>query len=384
MILCNIFKFKMMNVNNNAIKNCKIKEGLKYYELNVKNDYYFINITNLPKENLIRFKLFLKKLDDSNKENIITYENDFNLEYFSAQTQFLNELGIKTINDLINFFQTYFSKYNDNKEESLINYIKDNPNLVILKLSMFENKIQISIELNQKIANPKPEQINFSTCKNFNINIKKKLISKEQNSTPKNISNTNNILLTEYHISLIKKRIPYFKYQKKNFKLNLIYKSSSEKEKNFHKKCDNKGSTLIIIFTKENRMFLTFNKKSWIGIPKSEINKIPWREINVRDDDIFILDLFSKKILKNKDIKKNEENNFKFLEQYENNGPAYVDKNLSFKIVEEDKYLTIEFITKNIDEINYIKSNYNLEKNNFLHIQDYEVYNIIDDNNNAD
>ena len=131
-------------------------------------------------------------------------------------------------------------------------------------------------------------------------------------------------------------------------------------------------------------MFLTFNKKSWIGIPKSEINKIPWREINVRDDDIFILDLFSKKILKNKDIKKNEENNFKFLEQYENNGPAYVDKNLSFKIIEEDKYLTIEFITKNIDEINYIKSNYNLEKNNFLHIQDYEVYNIIDDNNNAD
>ena len=131
-------------------------------------------------------------------------------------------------------------------------------------------------------------------------------------------------------------------------------------------------------------MFLTFNKKSWIGIPKSEINKIPWREINVRDDDIFILDLFSKKILKNKESKKNEENNFKFLEQYENNGPAYVDKNLSFKIIEEDKYLTIEFITKNIDEINYIKSNYNLEKNNFLHIQDYEVYNIIDDNNNAD
>ena len=34
----------MMNVNNNVIKNCKIKEGLKYYELNVKNDYYFISL----------------------------------------------------------------------------------------------------------------------------------------------------------------------------------------------------------------------------------------------------------------------------------------------------------------------------------------------------
>ena len=372
----------MMNVNNNVIKNCKIKEGFKYYELNIKNDYYFINITNLPKENLIRFKLFLKKLDDSGKETIVNYENDFNLNYFLVQTQFLDELGIKNINALIKFFQTYFSKY-DNKEESLINYIKDNPNLVILKLFLFEKKIQINIELYQKINinNQQQKQISLSnSCKNFNINIKQKLRNKETNFTSNN-KQDNNILLTEYHISLIKKRIPFFKSQK-NFKLNLIYKSSSEKEKNFHKKCDNKGSTLIIIFTKENRMFLTFNKKSWKAVQKSEMNKIPWREINVRDDDIFLFDLFSKKILKNKESKNNRENSFKFLEQYENYGPAYVDKGLNFKIIEEDKYLSIEFITKNNDENNFIKSNYNLEKNNFLHIQDYEVYNII--NNNSD
>ena len=367
----------MMNVNKNkVIKNCIIKEGFKYYELNIKNEYYFINITNLPKENLIRIKLFLKKLDDFGKDSIISYENDFDLNYFLVQTQFISEIGIKCINNLIKFFQTYFSKYNNNKEEPLINYIKENPNLVILKLFLFEKKIQINIELYQKINinNQQPKKIlSSNSCKNFNINIKQKLRNKEI------ISQDNNILLTEYHISLIKKRIPFFKVQK-NFKLNLIYKSSSEKEKNFHKKCDNKGSTLIIIFTKENRMFLTFNKKSWKGILISEINKTPWREINVRDDDIFIFDLFSKKILKNKENKEsknNNENSFKFLEQYENYGPAYVDKGLNFKIIEEDKYLSIEFITKNNEENNYIKSNYNLEKNNFLHIQDYEVYNII-------
>ena len=38
--------------NNNVTKNCKIIDGFKYYELNVKQDYYFINIINLPKENL--------------------------------------------------------------------------------------------------------------------------------------------------------------------------------------------------------------------------------------------------------------------------------------------------------------------------------------------
>ena len=116
----------------------------------------------------------------------------------------------------------------------------------------------------------------------------------------------------------------------------------------------------------------------WKAIKESELNKVNWRLINTKDDNIFIFDLFSKKILKNKENKnKNKEGNiYKFLQQYDNYGPAYVDSGFSFKILEEDKYLSIEFITKNIEEDSYIKSNYNLEKNNFLHIQDYEVYSI--------
>ena len=382
-----------MNTNKNVIKNCKIIDGYKYYELNIKKEYYFINITNLPKENLIKFKLFLKRLDETQKEEIITFENEFNLEYFTNQTKFFNDLGIKDINGLIEFFYTYFTKYDNKKEDDLIdNNTNNNQNLVILKLLMFQNKIQINIELYQmKNINNKnfinkdfndEKQIKLSnSCENININIKKKLKGEEKIS--KNKYN-NNFLLTEYHISLIKKRIPFFKNMNNNFKLNLIYKSASEKNKNFHIKCDNKGPTLIIIFTKENRMFLTFNKKQWNAIKNSELNKVNWRLINVQDDDIFIFDLFSKKILKKKENKneKGKEKNFKFLQQYDNYGPAYTDKGVSFKVIDEDKYLSIEFITTNIEEDSYIKSNYNLEKNNFLHIQDYEVYNII--NNNSD
>ena len=376
-----------MNTNKNVIKNCKIIDGYKYYELNIKREYYFINITNLPKENLIKFKLFLKRLDEIKKEEIITFENEFNLEYFTNQTKFFNDLGIKDINGLIEFFYTYFTKYDNKKEDDLIDNKNDNQNLVILKLLMFQNKIQINIELYQmKNINNKnfinkdlndEKQIKLSnSCENININIKKKLKGEEKIS--KNKYN-NNFLLTEYHISLIKKRIPFFKNMNNNFKLNLIYKSASEKIKNFHIKCDNKGPTLIIIFTKENRMFLTFNKKQWNAIKNSELNKVNWRLINVQDDDIFIFDLFSKKILKKKENKneKGKEKNFKFLQQYDNYGPAYTDKGVSFKVIDEDKYLSIEFITTNIEEDSYIKSNYNLEKNNFLHIQDYEVYNII-------
>ena len=381
-----------MNTNKNVIKNCKIIDGYKYYELNIKKEYYFINITNLPKENLIKFKLFLKRLDEIQKEEIIIFENEFNLEYFTNQTKFFNDLGIKDINGLIEFFYTYFTKYDNKKEDDLIDNKNDNQNLVILKLLMFQNKIQINIELYQmKNINNKnfinkdfndEKQIKLSnSCENININIKKKLKGEEKIS--KNKYN-NNFLLTEYHISLIKKRIPFFKSLNNNFKLNLIYKSASEKNKNFHIKCDNKGPTLIIIFTKENRMFLTFNKKQWNAIKNSELNKVNWRLINVQDDDIFIFDLFSKKILKKKENKneKGKEKNFKFLQQYDNYGPAYTDKGVSFKVIDEDKYLSIEFITTNIEEDSYIKSNYNLEKNNFLHIQDYEVYNII--NNNSD
>ena len=376
-----------MNITNkNVTKYSKIIEGFKYYELNIKKDYYYINITNLPKENLIKFKLFLKKLDESKKEIIITYETEFSLDYFTNQTKLFNDLGVKNINDLVKFFQTYFTQFDNKKRDNLINYINDD--LVILKLLMMNDKIQINIELyqikinNKNLINAKsdinqPKQIKSSnSCKNMNINVKKKLKENEIKQKDK----INDILLSDYHVALIKKRIPFFK-NTKNFKLNLIYKSSSEKDKNFHKKCDNKGSTLIIILTTENRMFLTFNMKSWNAIKEPELNKANWRLINTKDDDIFIFDLYSKKILKNKENKKKdndkEGNVFKFMEQYENYGPAYVDGGFSFKILEQDKYLSIEFITKNIEEDSFIKSNYGLEKNNFLHIQDYEVYNII-------
>ena len=51
-----------------------------------------------------------------------------------------------------------------------------------------------------------------------------------------------------------------------------------------------------------------------------------------------------------------------------------MEMDISFKIFGGDKYLSISFITKNNEEDDYIKNTYNLNKNNFLHIKDYEVY----------
>ena len=67
---------------------------------------------------------------------------------------------------------------------------------------------------------------------------------------------------------------------------------------NFHIKFDDKGPTLIFIQTEENRLFITFNKKSWHIVNEEEKDKASWKETNTKDDHIAIIDLLSKKKLK--------------------------------------------------------------------------------------
>ena len=91
--------------NKKVIKKVKIKNGEKVHELNIIRDNYIINIINIPKKELIKFKICInnsKELNISTKENFDVYENQFDLKYFSNQTPLINDLGIKKMNDLIN------------------------------------------------------------------------------------------------------------------------------------------------------------------------------------------------------------------------------------------------------------------------------------------
>ena len=212
------------------------------------------------------------------------------------------------------------------------------------------------------------------SCNDLIVN--KKELKSHDNRKRTNENNGNDSLIIDYNISIIQKKIPLLQNITKD-KLILIYKSSEEKDNpKFHLKCDDKGPTLIFINTEEERQFITFNKNSWHLVHEGQLSQVAWRQTNTRDDDIVIIDLFSKKKLqikkKNKEIYKPS---MKYMQQYENYGPSFVDGNgFSFKIFGGDKYLNISFITKNIEEDNYIRINYNLNKNNFLHIRDYEVY----------
>ena len=371
-------KSQKLNRDKNVIKKKKIINGINYYELNINEDNYTINIINMPKENLIKFKLYLShenELKISSKDSYTIYENVFSLDYFLNQTQFLSEININNIEDLIRFLHTYFQEYNENQK--LINYEKNNPNIVILKLLLFHNNIQINIQLyNNKKINLKHnindnDNSKSNTCKNFYVN-------KKELKTPinKKANDDNSLLLTDNYLPLIIKNIPLLQKLTKE-KLYLMYKSSKENEnKNFHIKCDDKGPTLIFIQTEENRSFITFNKKSWHIVNEEEKDKASWKETNTKDDHLVIIDLFSEKkieIKKNGNGKENDVS-MKFIQQYGNYGPSYVDDGFSFKIFGEDKYLSISFLTNNDEEENYVKNNYKLEKNNFLHIKEYEIY----------
>ena len=376
----------MAEINKNVIKKRKIINGVKFYELDINRDNYLINIINLPNE-LIKFTIYINKSNDneiniSSKIQYNIYENQFNLEYFINQTPLLKDLNINNINDLIRFLQSYFQEY----KNELINIDKNNPHILNLKLQMFKNKIQINIQLynNQIINKNKNDNINevnlraSNSCKNLSVHKKELKIHTNNNKKIIAPNNNNSSLMMDYYISLIQKQIPLLKKLTKD-KLILLYKSSKENN-NFHLKCDNKGPTLVFIETEENRSFITFNKKSWHLEEEEKTNKYSWRETNIKDDDIAIIDLFTKKKI---EIKKKKEDDGKhkfnssmnFIQQYSNYGPSYVDGNgFNFKIFGEDKYLSISFITKNKEEEDYILNVYKLNKNNFLHIKDYEVY----------
>ena len=80
-------------------------------------------------------------------------------------------------------------------------------------------------------------------------------------------------------------------------------------------------------------------------------------------------------VLYKKKIETRNNVNLRFIQQYLNYGPCYVDgSGFSFKIFGRDKYLNITFIIKTKEDEEYIKKNYRFKKINFYHIKEYQVY----------
>lgn len=379
-------KDKKNIIDNSLVKKSKIINGIKYTEITVNKEKYIITISNLPKEQLIKFKVLINKKDDLsisiNNNTYDTYENTYDINYFKNQTKFITDVGIKNTYDLLRFFYTFFQQYPNKYNFSFQN--QNNKQILILQLLLLNDKIKINIELNKlynqnKSQNENNKLISSHSCKDFKI-IKKNLKSITENNNDNNNLNNNNIIINinnnninyinNDYLSLIKTFIPILNKISAN-KLKLIYKSSEEKNYPcFHIKCDNKGPTIILVETIEKRKFICFNTQSWNGINEDSLSKVSWQENNTRDDESMIIDVLNKK-----KIETRNNVNLKFIQQYLNYGPCYVDgSGFSFKIFGGDKYLNITFIIKTKEDEEYIKKNYGFKKVNFYHIKEYQVY----------
>ena len=155
------------------------------------------------------------------------------------------------------------------------------------------------------------------------------------------------------------------KTNKKVTKFDLIFKMSKDGSlsKDFHKACDNQGPTLIIIKSKNNRIFGGFTPLSWKDKGGNQYDK---------SNQTF---LFSLNLMKKYDMK----NENRFVIKYASYGPNFGDWDI--KLDENLK----EGVTYANSNCNFLSDN-NLEltggkgNNKSFEVEEFEVYKVIFNN----
>ena len=183
-------------------------------------------------------------------------------------------------------------------------------------------------------------------------------INKKNNELPHSSIINNDLNKVNSIINWIKQ-----KTNKDLIKFELIFKMSENgsKAEDFHKYCDNKGPTLILIKTTKNKIFGGFTPLNW-----ESISKCPQDESN----QTFI---FSLNLMKKYDIIKIKE---PAIRNNSNNGPEFGDA---------DFYLMNNMQkgeTFGNKSCNFL-SNFNLEltggkgKSESFEVEEFEVYKVI-------
>ena len=290
----------------------------------------------------------------------------------------LQELSY-TLQDSVNHLKLILEKTNQNKEElqlkiqqfftnvkTILNKREDELLFQIEKqfkdLSFNEELIKDSEKLNRKIklSLEKGKKINeeynniklnylINDCINFennfkDLNIINEIVKKSNSSiNSKIVFEPNEKDITEFidNIKTFGKFEKYYllnstilnneadkqislinwikeKTEKEFIKFDLLYKMSENGSswEDFHKYCDNKGPTLLLIHTTENKIFGGFTPLNWKKIEKNEI----YDESN----QTFI---FSLNLMKKYDMINHIEN--KAIRYLKNYGPIFGDKDIA-------------------------------------------------------
>lgn len=366
----------------------KIREKLKKQENNSK---LFENLKYGlygKTESIPPFNFFNK---DKNKNNILDKLN-------------INEENNKKNNEEYKNL-TFESKNEDNKEEININNNKRKRSGFFKNIhDELKNKFQKSIKKSQNKESDEENNYLYSISENEIVddiqffdgqNSKQKLIEKKEDLTPdKSENNSKNILLgnkrndssydnnkinlssskkvdeyTKEEISLESRILPLFadyefiiNYLRNNLNLNVkksikIYRASEDGDQaqNFHALCDNNTNVIVLIKTKDKKIFGGFTSK---GFDISNTNII--------DNSAFVFSLDNKQIYH---VKKDKN----AISCYENCGPCFTQI-----LYIPDKFF-INSSNTFIKNLNYLTTeDYQINGGNkFFEIEDIEVIELL-------
>ena len=232
------------------------------------------------------------------KKSIIDEINKFinKVNTIGKDVEDINKKLLESTNkgiEKMNYEKNETNKELENKLNNLeTNFIYMNSNYIKLQNELKENKAQIESikkieEWKKSIENEKLlERIkSLEQWKSEYENKLRNYINKEQE---KQEFINNSDILTKNHVDFLNKAIlkddPILK--NKNVKWNLLYKATrdGEDENIFHNKCNDKGSTIIIVKTDKGLSFGGYTEQSWSG---SE---------NKKDNNAFVFSLDLRKI----------------------------------------------------------------------------------------
>jgi len=268
--VCNINDIKQS-------KKDKLKENIKYLE----------DLSNTFQQSIDELKQIYEKINNNKEELKMNIQKIF--------TKIRNELNCREDQILLEadniFNELYFNENIIKKGEKLTNQIKinlnkgklidnewnDNSKLnsIIHGCINIENNIKDINEINDKIKKGNSidteakfiseDEINkfLELIKNFGKIICKN--KKDYQDSFENILKKSKIIENEEQIKILKSWLPYL--NKDSIKCKLIYdaKRDGDKVKIFHSLCDNKGATLTIISTSDNKKIGGFLSKSFGG-----------------------------------------------------------------------------------------------------------------------
>ena len=333
------------------------------------------NLSNTLQESINNLKNIFEKINENKEQLKSKIQNTF-----TKVRNELNEREEALLLEVDKYFDDSFFKQDIIKQsEKLPKKIKlslEKGKIIdkeckINKLSLIINEC-INIEKNIKNINEIDEKIKI--CNNFKNNIIFTPEKEELNKFLQNIKNFGKILEYSFFLSSIiindfnKQKIIndwiIEKTNKNEIKYELIFRMSENGSSNeaFHKYCDNRGPTLVLIKTTKNRIFGGFTPLNW---------DCKSRDVLDNSNQTF---LFSLNLMKKYDIINKSK---KAIECNKNYGPYFGDFDFGFqKNLKEGKAFANEscsFVNKNLE----LTGGKSKSDNEDFETEELEIYKVI-------